>query len=362
MALTRITLGNFRNHAATTLDDTGIFNLLVGENGAGKTNILEALSLFSPGRGLRRASLAEISAAGGPGGFEIGASLVQDKGSDPVRLASWTDPSSPTRRKIRVNGADSSANALGEWLAITWLTPAMDRIFTDSASARRRYLDRLVVAISPSHARNVSRYDASLRERNRLLGMDYAPDPVWLDSVETHLARYGNAIATERAQIVHMLADSLSHYPAHPFARPILRYASEEPTEPDALADMFRQGRDRDRKAGRTLQGPHRDDLEVMMSGKLVPAANCSTGEQKAMLIAITLAHAQIASRGRPSLILLDEVAAHLDPLRRAALFERLRTTGGQVWLTGTELSAFNAIGDDLAVWQIAHGKASRTQ
>ena len=360
MALDRITLGHFRNHAATRLDGTARLNLLVGENGAGKTNVLEALSLFAPGRGLRRAALAEMAGSSGPGGFAVSAALDCGDGSEAVMLGTGTRSERPNRRIVQVNGADASAVSLGEWLAASWLTPAMDGLFTDSAGSRRRYMDRLALALEPAHARHATRYEAALRERNRLLSDEAEPDPQWLDSIETQLAEAGAALSAGRAMLVERLSAELAALPEQPFARPALALVHGGPTDRDALAAELARERTRDRAAQRTLSGPHRDDLEVTMAGKGMPAASCSTGEQKAMLIAITLAHAGLAAGERPGLLLLDEVAAHLDPVRREALFDRLRVGKAQVWLTGTEPAPFEGILGEAAVWRVSGGEVER--
>ncbi|WP_057883068.1 DNA replication/repair protein RecF [Tsuneonella troitsensis] len=354
MALDRISLSSFRNHAATSLEGAAGFNLLVGDNGAGKTNVLEALSLLAPGRGLRRAPLNDMAGAAGPGGFGVGASLVA--GGEPVRLATSTDPARPTRRTVRINGAEASALALGEWLSLAWLTPAMDGLFLDSAGARRRWLDRMAVALDAAHARHAARYEAALRERNRLLAGDTAPDPVWLDGIEAQMAEAGSALAGGRVRLVEALVGELEALPSEPFARPDLTLVTGGAPDPDA----WRASRGADRAAGRTLAGPHRDDLGVTMAGKGQVAAQCSTGEQKAMLIAVTLAHAAIAARGRASVLLLDEVAAHLDPLRREALFARLGNHELQVWFTGTETAPFQPVLRKTAVWRVVGGSAAR--
>ncbi|WP_374406662.1 DNA replication/repair protein RecF [Pelagerythrobacter sp.] len=356
MALDRITLADFRNHGRSELSGTAKFNLLTGENGAGKTNVLEALSLFAPGRGLRRAQLADLPRGNGAGGFAVGASLLAAE-TEPVRLGTLVRADRPGRRLVQVNGAEASAASLGEWLAVSWLTPAMDRLFADSAGNRRRFVDRMALALDPGHARNATRYEAALRERNRLLTGDAPPDPAWLDGVERHLAEYGSALSQSRARAIAAVAGALAALPDEPFARPALAYAAGGATTQGDLAAALRDGRRRDRQAGRTLTGPHRDDLEVTMAGKGAPAATCSTGEQKAMLIAITLAHAELAAQGRPGLLLLDEVAAHLDPLRREALFARLRTGGAQVWLTGTERAPFADIAGEAAMWEVSGGE-----
>jgi DNA replication and repair protein RecF len=355
MALDRIALTAFRNHRATRLAGTARFNLLVGENGAGKTNVLEALSLFAPGRGLRRAALSEMVGQHGDGSFAVSAAL-----GEAVQLGTGIRPDRPGRRIVQANGADMAAVQLGEWLSIGWLTPAMDRLFAEGAGARRRFLDRLVLALEPGHARHAARLDSALRERNRLLADATEPDPRWLEAIELQLAEAGAAVAQARARMIELLGLALAALPESPFARPELAYQPGGPLEAEALAAALADGRRRDRGAQRTLTGPHRDELAVTMSGKNQPAAECSTGEQKAMLIAITLAHAGLLGAERPSLLLLDEVAAHLDPVRRTALFDRLRGGSAQVWLTGTELAPFAAIAEEAAVWRVSEGTVER--
>ena len=354
MALTRLTLRDFRNHAATRLEDMRAFNVLVGENGAGKTNVLEAVSLLAPGRGLRRAQPAEMTGRDGAGGFAVAAELEEGA----VQIGTSTDAQAPNRRVVRINGAEGPAARLGEWLSITWLTPAMDRIFAESAGSRRRFLDRLVLAREPGHARNATRYETALRERNRLLGEAAEPDPLWLDGIEAQMAETGAAMAASRAALVDDLGRALETVPEQPFARPSLHYSSEVPHDAGSLRALLREGRRRDRAAGRSLSGPHRDDLAVTLAAKQAPAADCSTGEQKAMLIAIVLAHAGLTAGERPRLLLLDEIAAHLDPVRRTALFERLAQSGAQVWMMGTEIAPFAEIAGDSAVWTVRDGVA----
>jgi DNA replication and repair protein RecF len=361
MGLSRISLENFRNHAATTLGETAHFNLLVGENGAGKTNLLEALSLLGPGRGLRRANLGDLARRPAPGDaplpFAIGASLTE-AGTVSARLGTYTEAGQPGRRLVRVNSAPASAASLAEWLALSWLTPAMDGLFTDSAGARRRFMDRMALAIAPDHARRVNALEAALRERGRLL--EHGGDPRWLDAVEAQAAEHGAAVAASRAELVVRLADELSALPPEPFARPALTYRPGGPCDETALRAELARNRPRDRAAGRALTGPQRDELEVVMASTRQPAASCSTGEQKAMLIAITLAHGILASAGRPSVLLLDEVAAHLDPVRRTELFRRLRDGRAQVWMTGTELAPFDAIRAEAAIWRVSGGCVER--
>lgn len=356
MSLTRLTLRDFRNHAATRLVGMRGFNVLVGENGAGKTNVLEAISLLAPGRGLRRAQPAEMAGREGTGGFAVAADMEDGA----VQIGTATDAQTPNRRSVRINGAEGPAVRLAEWLSITWLTPAMDRLFAESAGSRRRFLDRLVLAREPSHARTATRYETALRERNRLLSEAREPDPVWLDGIEAQMATSGSAMASSRAALISDLGRALEDVPAQPFARPLLRYASDIPLDIDALQAKLREGRRRDRAAGRSLIGPHRDDLAVTLAAKNAPAADCSTGEQKAMLIAIVLAHAGLTAGERPRLLLLDEIAAHLDPVRRAALFEQLAQSGAQVWMTGTEIAPFTDIATHSAVWRVNEGGVER--
>lgn len=360
--LDRLLLSRFRNHRETALADTAQFNLLVGENGAGKTNVLEAISLLAPGRGLRRASLPEVATQGGDGGFAVSAALIMP-GNEPVQLGTGATPERPTRRLVQINGANATAATLAEWLSIGWLTPAMDRLFTESAGGRRRFLDRLVLALRPEHASRSARLENALRERNRMLSDERSPDPWWLDAIELQIAEAGSAVASSRADLITRLDGVLATLPDAPFARPKLAYQPGGPIEAEALAAALREGRARERAAQRTLTGPHRDELAVTMARKNQPAAECSTGEQKAMLIALVLAHSQLLeSEGetRPRLLLLDEVAAHLDPVRREALFARLRAGRAQIWLTGTETAPFSPILDEAAVWQVRDGSVER--
>ena len=356
--LDRIQLANFRNHRDSVLSGTARFNLLVGENGAGKTNVLEAISLLSPGRGLRHAALPEMASQSGPGHFAISADLAAD--GDALRLGTGTVAERPSRRIVQINQADAPAIRLAEWLSIGWLTPAMDRLFAEGAGARRRFLDRMVMALAPDHARNATRLESALRERNRLLADVAEPDPAWLDAIEAQIAECGAMVSQARLSMTRRLDRTLAALPDSPFARPALAYEPGGPTMQADLARALKDGRRRDRAATRTLIGPHRDELAVTMAGKDQPAAVCSTGEQKAMLIAITLAHASLLGAERPRLLLLDEVAAHLDPLRREALFDRLRQGAAQVWLTGTELAPFEGIAAEAAVWRVAAGSVER--
>lgn len=343
MVVSRLTLTDFRNHAELSLAPAAQFVALHGPNGAGKTNILEAISLLVPGRGLRRAGLGEMVRAGGNGGFTVSAEI-----GDTV-LGTGVEAGAPERRKVRINGANAPINALAEWLSVIWLTPAMDRLFSDGAGARRRFLDRLVLALEPAHAKASSLYEQAMQQRNKLLGGDDAPDPIWLDALEAQMAESGAAIYAARVRLMDLLIAELVDAPAGPFAVPDLKLDAAEVASEDALREGWKVSRRRDAGAGRTLVGPHRGDLVVHHRASGQAAALCSTGEQKALLLSVILAHAALVGRqrGEPPVLLLDEVAAHLDPGRRAALFERLGATGGQVWMTGTEAALFDGIGTD---------------
>ena len=358
MSLARLSLTDFRSYADALIAPGDGFVVLTGENGAGKTNVLEAVSLLSPGRGLRGASLSEMARKGGPGGFAVAARLTDNALSQTrsvdvpspaasLDMGTGTTAAAPERRQVRINGAPASATSLSEWLSVLWLTPAMDRLFTESPGGRRRFLDRLVLALHPGHAVHAARYEAAMRARNKLLAEE-RPDAEWLTALEARMAEHGAALAEARASTVESLGERLAAAPEGPFARAGL--ALQGWTGGELIRDLA-SGRARDAAAGRTLAGPHRTDLAVTHLGKAQPAALCSTGEQKALLLGIVLAHADlVATRaGRRPILLLDEVAAHLDPARRAALFDRLADAGGQVWLTGTERSLFEAIGE--ATW-----------
>jgi DNA replication and repair protein RecF len=341
MAISRLSLSDFRNHADALIAPQSAMVVLTGENGAGKTNILEAVSLLAPGRGLRGAALGDMARQNGAGGFAISARIGD------LQIGTGTDARAPERRQVRVDGRQVSASSLAGLVALSWLTPAMDRLFLESAGGRRRFLDRLVLAIHPSHGMHATRYEAAMRSRNNLLADDAPADPAWLAALEAQMAEHGAQIDVARRALVERLSAHLAGLAEGPFARPDLALDGWSGNEAD-LELALRESRPRDRAAGRTLMGPHRADLLVTHAAKGQSAGLCSTGEQKALLLGLILAHAEIARGpgGRPLLILLDEVAAHLDPVRRTALFDRLRATGGQVWMTGTEPSLFEGLGD----------------
>jgi DNA replication and repair protein RecF len=335
--VSRLTLTDFRSYGSATIEPGPGFVLLFGENGAGKTNLLEAVSMLAPGRGLRGAALSEMARRKSGGAWGVAARLGD------VDIGTGTFPPSPERRQVRINRAPASVNALGEWLSILWLTPAMDRLFTGSAGERRRFLDRLVLALEPGHAHHATRYDAAMRARNKLLAGE-PWDIGWLASLELAMAEHGGALAEARARTVGALDAKLAAAPEDEFARAAIAVEGWEAID---LAAALRANRSRDAAAGRAIEGPHRQDLAVLQRAKCMPAAQSSTGEQKALLLGLVLAHADLVAerRGEPPILLLDEVAAHLDPKRRAALFGRLERRG-QVWMTATEATLFDGISD----------------
>jgi DNA replication and repair protein RecF len=335
--VSRLFLTEFRSYESASLDAGSGFVLLFGENGAGKTNLLEAVSMLAPGRGLRGAALSDMARKGGTGAWAVAARLGASE------IGTGTVAAAPERRQVRINSAPASVNSLSEWLSVLWLTPAMDRLFTGSASERRRFLDRLVLALEPDHAHHSSRYEAAMRARNKLLA-DERWDEAWLASLEAAMAEHGAAIAEARARAVAALDERLAGAPPDEFASAAIALQGWPGAD---LAWQLGANRQRDASAGRATEGPHRQDLAVLHRAKHMPAASSSTGEQKALLLGLVLAHAELVAerRGEPPILLLDEVAAHLDPKRRWALFARLEGRG-QVWMTATEAALFEGIGD----------------
>jgi DNA replication and repair protein RecF len=333
--VTRLSLTDFRNHASALIDPGSGFVLLSGDNGAGKTNVLEAVSLLTPGRGLRGAALSEMAREGGSGAFAIAVRLGE------AELGTGTLPTAPERRLVRVNGMPAAVNSLSEWLSVLWLTPAMDRLFSGSAGERRRFLDRLVLALEPAHAHHSARYEAAMRARNKLLA-ESPWDEEWLAALEAQMGEHGAEVSAARLRTVADLADAIDAAPGADF--PSAGIALDGWKEAH-LPGILHANRSRDAAAGRATEGPHRQDLAVAFQAKAQPAARSSTGEQKALLLGIVLAHAGLVAdrRGQPPLLLLDEVSAHLDPNRRAALYQRLEGRG-QVWMTATESRLFEGI------------------
>ena len=351
MAIARLSLANFRNHAALELSSGPGLVALYGANGAGKTNILEALSLLAPGRGLRGAALPDMARDGQKAGFAVYADWTTDEGC--VALGTGVAADRPTRRQVRINGAAVAASSLAEWLAVLWLTPAMDRLFMDSAGARRRFLDRLVLALEPGHALHSNRLEAALRARGKLLADSRGFDAAWMTALEGQIGEHGAAVDGARLRTLAALGAELARQAeGDGFPCPLVGLVDSEgaardaPWSAAALVDLLATRRSIDAGAGRTTRGPHRDDLVVTHAASGRAAARCSTGEQKGLLLAMILAHADCVARQRGArpLLLLDEVAAHLDPARRAALYARLAVAGGQCWLTGTEAALFHGM------------------
>ena len=356
----RLTLTNFRSyHAAQVQLDRAGPVVLTGANGIGKTNLVEAVSLLAPGRGLRRATMEELAFSEGDGAWAVSAEIEGMLGL--ATLGTGIDPpageESVATRKCRIDRESvGSATAFADHLRVVWLTPAMDPLFNGPASERRRFLDRLVLAVDAQHSSRVAALERSLRSRNRLLE-DSPGDSHWLDAVEHETAEVAVAVAAGRAETAKRLSAALeaSRDTAREF--PLAQIALQgwmEQLLPDHSAveiedryrSLLKDNRARDAAAGRTLDGPHLSDLVVSQASKNIPAADASTGEQKALLIRLVLAHASLIKQmtGFAPLLLLDEVVAHLDPSRRAALYDALSLLGAQVWMTGADPAAFGDI------------------
>lgn len=368
--LARLTLHEFRNYPALTLDlpQEAPIVVLTGANGAGKTNLLEAISLLSPGRGLRQARLPELLRTGGEGPWRVAARLVSDAGERELGTGLQAESE---RRQVRIDRRNAQPAELAAVVAVLWLTPQMDRLFLESAGGRRRFLDRLAFLLDPEHARRVAGYERVLRERGRLLADAPASpaDSAWLAALESQAAELGVAIAAGRLTAVEQLNTALAQAAEPDFPAALLAVegtvegwlASMPALAAEArLAEALALARPKDAATGGSLVGPHRSDLVVSDRRRAVPAARCSTGEQKALLLAIVLAEARLVAglRGLPPLLLLDEVSAHLDQGRRAALCQRLLAHGGQVWLTGTEPALFDALKGRACALAIANGRA----
>jgi len=377
LAVRQLRLTDFRNYRQLRLDCGLEPVVLVGGNGAGKTNLLEALSFLAPGRGLRRARLDEVGhrtrgedpgTAAGPTSWAVAATLDTPEGR--LAIGTGLEPGrgegSPSRRVVRIDGRPAaSQTALGLHVAAVWLTPQLDRLFLDGPGERRRFLDRLVTALHPQHAGDVAAYEHALRQRARVLG-EGGRDPHWFTALEDTMARHGVALAAARADTVHRL-DAAARLGIGPFPRAALSMAGEVDGWLDTMAaldaeDRLRAelaaNRLRDAEAGTTSCGPHRSDLAVRHLDLDLPAAEGSTGQQKAVLVSIALAHARLVamSRGRPPLLLLDEIAAHLDAERRAALFDEVVALGAQSWMTGTDAELFAPLRGRAQILCVADG------
>ena len=356
----RLTLTNFRSyHAAQVALDRAGPVVLTGANGVGKTNLIEAISLLAPGRGLRRATMEELAFTEGDGAWAVSAEIEGMLGL--ATLGTGIEPpvneeAAPTRRCRIDRESVGSATAFADHLRVVWLTPAMDPLFNGPASERRRFLDRLVLAVDAQHSSRVAALERSLRSRNRLLE-DSPGDSHWLDAIEHETAEVAVAVAAGRAETVNRLSAALAaaraQAPEFPQAEIELQGWMEQLLSDhraveieDRYRALLRENRVRDAAAGRTLDGPHLSDLAVRHASKNIPATDASTGEQKALLIRLVLAHAGLIKQmtGFAPLLLLDEVVAHLDPARRAALYDALSSLGAQVWMTGADPVAFGDI------------------
>jgi DNA replication and repair protein RecF len=370
----RLTLTHFRNYRVAGLETGADMVALVGPNGAGKTNCLEAISFLSPGRGLRRATLDDVADNQGDGSWAVSAEVEGALGLSTLGtgIEAPRGDAAGTSRRYRIDRESvGSAAAFGDHLRMVWLTPAMDGLFMGAASERRRFFDRLVLAVDSEHSSRVSALDRSLRSRNRLLEVRNFDDH-WCDAIERETAELAVAVAAMRGQTALKLAAMLrerGQTSAFPSALIALDGWMENAvlSEPataveDRYRQVLRENRVRDAAAGRTLDGPHLTDLQVIYAPKNMPARDASTGEQKALLIGLILAHAALVAEttGIVPLLLLDEVVAHLDPGRRSALFGELAKLGAQVWLSGADPAAFVEIGASGEVFNVESGRIAR--
>ena len=387
MWIERLALTRFRNHRSVTLTLDPRPAVLIGANGAGKTNILEAVSLLAPGQGLRRAPYAELAQAGGDGSWAVAARVHVQVG--PVEIGTGMPAgaaSDRTARVVRIDGEDQSGSgALGAHIEMVWLTPAMDGLFTGPGSERRRFLDRLILSHDPSYRTHTGHFERAMRQRNRLLE-DGVFEEARFEGLERIMAEAGVAISAARAEAVARLKATIdarrARAPESPFPWADLTLQGMLENDlgrrpavevEDNYVEALRSGRERDRAAGRALEGPHRSDLIVAHGPKGMAAHISSTGEQKALLVGVVLAHAELVKQRHGAvapILLLDEITAHLDERRRAALYEEIVRLGSQAWMTGTDESAFAALANDaqfIAIGEpgttpMAHSDAARSR
>lgn len=368
--LEKLKLTTFRNYASFVLEMDKRHVVLTGHNGAGKTNVLEAVSFLSPGRGMRRASYGKVGQSGSDGAWTVFAKMVG--AHDDVNIGTGlqqTPHGLETTRRVQINGTQAkTSDELLDHCRVLWLTPSMDGLFTGPTGDRRRFLDRLVLAVDPAHGRRVADYEKCMRSRNKLLADDY-PNSDWLDATEVQLAELGVAIASARQELVNLLSEVIikNNDPNSPFPDALVSIQGQLETEINEVSasDLeeeylrrLKASRGIDARAGRTLEGPHRSDMIVVHRPKAMEAALCSTGEQKALLIGLTLAHARLVGEmhGHAPILLLDEIAAHLDEGRRAALYEMIDALGCQAWMTGTDYDLFKALENQANFFTIEDG------
>lgn len=372
LSIARLTLADFRNHAALDLELDARPVCLFGPNGAGKTNILEALTMLAPGRGLRSASMIDVARDGGEQRAQpwaVSARVVNDGEETVLGAGAERTPEGGVKRVARRDGQPATATELAETARMTWLTPAMDRLWSGSAGDRRRFFDRLTLARASEHGSAAAAYERAMRERQRLLS-ERVYDDAWLGGLEREMSAHGAAIAAARVETLQRLQDAIDARPDGAFPKAVLALegllearfengAKSADVEED-FAELLRDMRGRDAGAGRALDGPHRSDLKARHAAKGMDADQCSTGEQKALLLGLTLAQTRALANDAgagPSLILIDEAAAHLDAVRRAALFDELLANPGQAWLTGTDQSLFEAFGARAQSFEVREGR-----
>ena len=372
----RLTLERFRNYDRATIEAGPEPVVLIGANGAGKTNLLEAVSLLAPGQGLRRAPFADLAAAGGDGRWAVAARVHTRLGA--VEIGTGLQPGGAGERQARIVRIDgethSGSGALADYVEMVWVTPAMDGLFTGPASERRRFLDRLILCFDPTYRTRAGRFERAMQSRNRLLA-DGVRENARLEGFEVIMAETGVAIAAARGEAVTALCDIIAERRARepdapfPWAEIAIDGALEAELKvrpavevEDRYLAMLTRARERDRAAGRTLDGPHRSDLVVGHGPKSMPARLASTGEQKALLLGLVLAHAELVARqqeGVAPILLLDEVTAHLDAARRAGLFAEILRLGAQAWMTGTDAGAFADLAGRAVMLRVEDGRAS---
>ena len=367
LAVLSLKLAQYRSYDLCTIETGGASVALHGPNGAGKTNILEAVSMLVPGRGLRRAGAEEVIRRPGGIGRRVRAEIATATGV--IEIATGVEGAETTRRTVEIDSKSATQTALGRHVRMVWLTPAMDRLWLDAPGDRRRFLDRIALGFEPDHAEVSLTYEKAMRARNRLL-REPGWDDAWLAGLEAQMARAGARIARARSESLIRLIEAqngarigvetlfpraelsiLGDMEFH-FSQALRTGDDLDQLEVEEAASLSRalaSSRPRDAAAGRTLTGPHRSDLEAVYAAKNMPAAACSTGEQKALLISLCLANARALSEatGTAPILLLDEVTAHLDTSRRKALFGEIEALGAQAWMTGTAAELFEGLGGD---------------